>query len=296
MNLLDDAPQRFGEALGATLWGGTLYELAPGDESEYHWQFGEEEFLIVVAGRPTLRTPGGEQVLEPWDVGWFVRGEPGAHQVRNDADLPARVVFFSTCSDPEVVVYPDEGVVGFIADWSSVGCGTVSAKVPYPGRDEPRRQGLREAVIFNLLGGELDAAEERPGYRFRVARVGAKLGAELLGASLYETPPGEKLWPYHWESGCEEFLVVVTGGPTLRTPEGERGLVPGDVVHFPDGEDGAHQLWNATGEPFRLLIASTKSPLTVCGYPDSGKLLIDMPDRRRMVKDGPELAYWTGET
>jgi uncharacterized cupin superfamily protein len=193
-------------------------------------------------------------------------------------------------------VYPDEGVLGFSADWSSVGRGTVSAKVPYPGIDEPRRQGVREAVIFNLLGGELDAAEERPGYRFRAARVGGKLGAELLGASLYETAPGEKLWPYHWEAGCEEFLVVVTGGPTLRTPEGARGLVPGDVVRFPDGEDGAHQLWNATGEPFRVLIASTKPPLTVCGYPDSGKLLIDTPVRRRMVKDGPELEYWTGET
>ena len=78
------------------------------EESPYHWQFGEEEFLIVIAGRPTLRTPEGERVLEPWDVAWFVRGEPGAHQVRNDTDAAARVVFFSTCSDPEVVVYPDE--------------------------------------------------------------------------------------------------------------------------------------------------------------------------------------------
>ena len=48
-------------------------------------------------------------------------------------------------------------------------------------------------------------------------------------------PPGEKLWPYHWELGCEEFLVVVSGTPTVRTPEGERELAPGDVVHFPEG-------------------------------------------------------------
>ena len=138
MNLLDDGPQRFGEALGATLWGGTLYELAPGEETRYHWQFGEEEFLIVVGGRPTLRTPEGERTLEPWDVAWFVRGEPGAHQVRNDADAPARVVMFSTCSDPEVVVYPDEGVVGFDADWSRPDRTRVRGKTAYEGRAEPR--------------------------------------------------------------------------------------------------------------------------------------------------------------
>jgi uncharacterized cupin superfamily protein len=295
LNLLDDEPRRFGEALGATLWGGTVYELAPGEESRYHWQFGEEEFVIVIAGRPTLRTPEGEHALEPWDVAWFVRGETGAHQVRNDTGASARVVFFSTRSDPEVVVYPDEGVVGFIADWSRPDRVNVSAKAPYPGRGEPRVPERRGPAIFNLLGGELDAVEERPGYRFRVARVGGKLGAELLGASLYETPPGEKLWPYHWEFGCEEFLVVVTGRPTLRTPEGERELAPGAVVHFPEGEPGTHQLWNDTAEPFRVLIASTKSPLNVCGYPDSNKLLVDLPGRRRMLRDGPELEYWDGE-
>lgn len=118
MNLLDDAPQRFGEALGATLWGGTLYELAPGESSSYHWHYGEEECLIALAGRPTLRTPAGERELAPWDIVWFPRGEQGAHQLRNGGDEPARVVVFSTVSDPEVVVYPDEGRVGLIADWS----------------------------------------------------------------------------------------------------------------------------------------------------------------------------------
>jgi uncharacterized cupin superfamily protein len=134
INLFDDEPRRFGEALGGTLWGGTLYELAAGEESPYHWQFGEEECLIVVAGRPTLRTPEGERVLEPWDVAWFVRGEAGAHQVRNDTDESARIVFFSTCSDAEVAVYPDEGVVGFIADWSRADREPVRGKVPYQGR------------------------------------------------------------------------------------------------------------------------------------------------------------------
>lgn len=118
MNLFDDEPQRFGEAVGAKLWGGTLYELAPGDELPYHWHYGEEEYVIAIAGRPTLRTGDGERRLAPWDVAVFLRGERGVHQLRNDSDEPARFVMFSTCSDPEVCVYPDEGRVGFFAGWS----------------------------------------------------------------------------------------------------------------------------------------------------------------------------------
>ena len=151
--------------------------------------------------------------------------------------------------------------------------------------------------VFNLLDGELDGVEEKPGYAHRRTAVGKRLGAERLGATIYEAPPGEKLWPYHWEVGCEEFLVVVSGAPTLRTPDGERVLAPGDIVAFPEGEAGAHQLRNDTDEPFRVLIGSTKSTLNVAGYPDSGKLLVDTQrfGRRTMLRDAPELDYWDGE-
>jgi uncharacterized cupin superfamily protein len=115
LNLFDDAPRRFADDLGAKLWGGTLYELPPGESSPYHWHVGEEECCVVVAGTPTLRTPDGERVLRPWDTACFVRGPAGTHGFRNDTDEPARVAFFSTLSDPEVAVYPDAGKVGVSA-------------------------------------------------------------------------------------------------------------------------------------------------------------------------------------
>jgi len=115
VNVFTDIPQRFGDQLGATMWGGTLYELAPGEKTRYHWQVGEEEWLLVVAGTPTLRTPDGEQVLKPWDVAVFRRGEEGAHQLRNETDAPVRAVFFSSLCDPEVAVYPDEGKIAVVA-------------------------------------------------------------------------------------------------------------------------------------------------------------------------------------
>ncbi|HEY2354478.1 MAG TPA: cupin domain-containing protein [Gaiellaceae bacterium] len=122
MNLFEPLPdgkwhRRFSGELGAELWGGSLYELAPGQESAYHWQVGEEEWLLVLAGAVTLRTPEGEHALRPWDLVAFPRGESGAHQVRNETDEPVRLVFFSTLSDPEIVVYPDDGTVKAVGGW-----------------------------------------------------------------------------------------------------------------------------------------------------------------------------------
>ena len=146
-------------------------------------------------------------------------------------------------------------------------------------------------MSFNLLDGALDDGEERPGYAHRRRSV----RGELLGATLYETPPGEKLWPYHWERGCEEFAIVVAGNPTLRTPDGERVLAVGDVAHFPEGEPGTHQFRNDTEAPVRILIGSSKSRLYLAGYPDSGKLNVSWAGGRRLLRDGPELDYWDGE-
>lgn len=88
--------------------------------------------LLVLVGTPTLRTPAGESQLEPWDAAHFPRGEEGAHQIRNDTEEPVRVAFFSTASDPEVVVYPDEGKTGVIAGWSRAEATTIRGWVQEP--------------------------------------------------------------------------------------------------------------------------------------------------------------------
>jgi uncharacterized cupin superfamily protein len=80
------------------------------------------------------------------------------------------------------------------------------------------------------------------------------------------------LSPYHYEYGNEEWLVVVSGRPTLRTPSGEHGLTPGDVVCFPEGPNGAHAVSNAADETVRVLMLSTKRKPAAFVYPDSGKI------------------------
>ena len=84
-------------------------------------------------GTPTLRTPGGERVLRAWDLVAFPRGEAGAHQVRNGTAEPARLVFFSTVSDPEVAVYPDDEKVGVLAGWTKPGAEPIRGYVEPAG-------------------------------------------------------------------------------------------------------------------------------------------------------------------
>jgi uncharacterized cupin superfamily protein len=128
--------------------------------------------------------------------------------------------------------------------------------------------------------------------------IGKRLGAMLLGGSLYELPPGEKTWPYHYEIGCEEWLIAVSGRPTLRGPDGERDLAPGDVVVFPEGPAGGHQVINRSEGLSRVLILSSKSPVAVVHYPDSGKvgLWSQSQGYQSILKSEPKLGYWDGET
>ena len=153
--------------------------------------------------------------------------------------------------------------------------------------------------VVNLLGEhDWDSENDQRGYRHRAAVIGKRLGATLLGGTVYELPPGEKTWPYHYELGCEEWLIAVSGRPTLRGPDGERELAPGDVAVFPEGPRGGHQVINRSQRPARVLILSSKSPVAVVHYPDSGKvgLWSQSEGYVAMLKDEPKLDYWDGGT
>jgi uncharacterized cupin superfamily protein len=153
--------------------------------------------------------------------------------------------------------------------------------------------------VFNLFAEhEWDNENDREGYRHRVVAIGKRLGGgELLGGSLYELPPGERTWPYHYELGSEEWLLVVSGRPTLRTPDGERELEPGDVAVFPPGPAGGHKVENRTDETVRVVLLSSKSPVEVIRYPDSAKVGVWTREEGyvTMLREEPRLDYWEGE-
>ena len=142
------------------------------------------------------------------------------------------------------------------------------------------------------LNGPTESEHGRAGYAWSASRV----GGELMGGTVYDLPAGERTFPYHYHHGIEEWLVVVAGSPTLRTPEGEQRLREGDVVCFRAGPDGAHQI---TG-PGRVLIVSNLVYPSVAVYPDSDKVGTrpspdpDDPDRLNFPR-GSAVDYWEGE-
>ena len=147
---------------------------------------------------------------------------------------------------------------------------------------------------MNLREVVLPAGEERPGFSHRRISVREALGGQLVGCSLYELDAGEQLWPYHYHWNNEEWLIVVVGTPTLRTPEGERELKVGDVVAFPQGEAGAHTLVNRSGALVRVAMFSTLRIGSVV-YPDSGKVGAGPPWDRLYFRRTDAVDYWEGE-
>jgi uncharacterized cupin superfamily protein len=132
---------RLGKTVGSAQTGISVYEVPPGEAiCPYHYEYGEEEWLLVLEGRPTLRRPGGSEPLEPWDVVFFPPGPDGAHGVRNETDDTVRVLMFSNVTHPAASVYPDSDKIGI---WTgnekdsllvrrSSGVGYYDGEVPEP--------------------------------------------------------------------------------------------------------------------------------------------------------------------
>lgn len=136
---------------------------------------------------------------------------------------------------------------------------------------------------------------ERPGFEWRRKRV----AGDHLGASLYALPPRQATFPYHYELGNDELLVVIAGAPVLRTPEGERELRAGDCIHFPSGASGAHQIINRSDDEVRVLLVSSFANMPRAAVqPDSGKMMVRWglaDDERAWFSLDAATDYWKDE-
>jgi uncharacterized cupin superfamily protein len=116
---VDDDPEgyhhhliRVAPAIGASTMAGGLYELPPGQANcPYHYE-SDEEWLLVLEGRLTVRHPEGEDELEAGDLVCFPAGPDGAHKLTNRSDATVRMLIVSTANLPAVAVYPDSDKIG----------------------------------------------------------------------------------------------------------------------------------------------------------------------------------------
>jgi uncharacterized cupin superfamily protein len=239
-----------GARLGARRMGAGVYEAVEDVPIwPYHYHYGVEEWLYVIAGAPVLREPAGERALAAGDLVCFPEGHAGAHTIKG----PGRFVIFDAGRDAEPFgsVYPDSdkvsGPFGMLLRSSAVGYwhneGTAGPSEPVEPRREPATGPARPTVnALTAATGSLD------------------LGGHRLAATIAD---GSE--PYRYVHGREAWIVVLDGTPTLRHPDGEDVLEPGDVVCLPDGPAGAHQLLDHG----RALILSTTGVPANVFYPDT---------------------------
>jgi uncharacterized cupin superfamily protein len=154
-------------------------------------------------------------------------------------------------------------------------------------------------AIANLLTAELESPLDEAGFRHRGAELGLRIGAERIGAGLYEAEAGTPIWPYHYHYPSEEWLYVIAGSPVLRDPGGERALMVGDVVCFPAGHAGAHTI---AGPGRFVILSDNEAPGPwVSVYPDSNKVSLapgtfDAPPLNRLILSRDDVVdYWQGE-
>jgi uncharacterized cupin superfamily protein len=150
----------------------------------------------------------------------------------------------------------------------------------------------------NLADPAFDDDVRPDGFRGRRLRTRTRLGAERTGATLYEIPPGQAVCPYHYEYGEEEWALVIEGTPTVRTPTGTERLEPLDLVFFPTGPEGAHQIRNDSDAAARVLMWSEVVFPTATAYPDSDKVGVWTPggDEDLIVPRSAGGDYYDGET
>ena len=120
----------------------------------------------------------------------------------------------------------------------------------------------------NVWGDTWDPGEDWSGGGAQSKRLPR---GDVLGATVYELGPGN-FAVYHFHHGAEELMIVLRGSPTLRTPDGDRVLEAGEVVHFPRGPAGAHGIRNDTDEPVRYVMVSDHPSPEVAEYPDLGQI------------------------
>ncbi len=156
---------------------------------------------------------------------------------------------------------------------------------------------------LNVFANDWDEVHDEPGFATKRLRLGRRLGSELLGASVYELPPGQRSFPLHFHHANEELLLGVAGTVTVRTAAGPCELGAGDALVFPRGPRGVHQVINRSPTTARVLVVSTMRAPDVAEYPDSGKIGVfaqppgsGRPDELKRFLHGDATAdYFEGE-
>jgi uncharacterized cupin superfamily protein len=195
-----------------------------------------------------------------------------------------------------------DGLMDAQAQRSTAALGSPPARTRRPSRGGPARWAAvcKDSPVrrANVLSVDCDYDETDPdGYHSAVADVGRAVGAEAMVVKVYELPEGESVCPYHYEYE-EEWLAVLDGSLTLRSPDGEATLRRGALVCFPPGRAGAHQVSNRGERTAIVMMWSSSREPAVAVYPDSDKIGVwpgGEGDELILRRSDGAVDYWDGE-
>ena len=162
----------------------------------------------------------------------------------------------------------------------------------------------RHPQVVNI--DEVEPMERIKGrFGARSKRLGSPAGAREIGFNWMELQPGKTSFPYHWHTGIEEGLYILSGTGELRLGKDKVAVRQGDYCAFPAGPDHAHTLTNTGNQPLQYLSFSNQNTTDIIGYPDSKKFAFGaMPDPttwpngmwvRKLIKDQESVDYFEGE-
>lgn len=101
--------QPLGDLFGLKAFGVNLCRLAPGASSAlHHAHSGQDEFLYVLAGTPTLCLGEARQVLAPGQCVGFPAGGGLAHHLVNESEAEAVVLEVGQRGGEDYVGYPHD--------------------------------------------------------------------------------------------------------------------------------------------------------------------------------------------
>jgi hypothetical protein len=97
-------------------------------------------------------------------------------------------------------------------------------------------------MTISIEKPDFDEPREQEGFRAQRARISRQAGAERLGLSLWEVPPGQAAYPYHAHLTEEElgFLAFSPNGEPDVILQLDSGKI-GAVERRPDG--GGLRVW-----------------------------------------------------
>lgn len=134
------------------------------------------------------------------------------------------------------------------------------------------------------------------GYEYYKHEFVKRVNADQCVVSIFKIPPGKSAYPYHFHTKNEEVFYIISGSGILKTPDGEKAVLAGDLLFFPANEKGAHKLTNTSeNEMLVYLDFDTASDIDVSFYPDSGKIGVWGKDINKLFKTDSSVDYYNGE-